>query len=152
MQFQQHTSKLHRDPMTIYGIDEVNVVLPNPEAPHYEPRLLLCKKRGRTLRFKDFQLQPPRCQVTAIRRPDLNISSVPHLAPRKSNLSKPSLIPLFLSLNILDVIGNSDSWVPSPNARTKRPATDRNESNQNLHTLVLKLMVTLVCSLQNQKL
>lgn len=152
MQFQQLTSKLHLDPVAIYGADEVDVVLPKPEAPHYAPGFLLCKNRRRSLRFKDFQLRSPRCQVTTMRRLDRNISAAPDLVPSKSNLSKPSLIPLFLSLKSLDMYGNSGSWAASANARTKRPATDRSISNQNSRTLVLKLLVTLVCSIQNQKL
>jgi hypothetical protein len=120
VQFQQLTSKLHLDPVAIYGADEVDVVLPKPEAPHYAPGFLLCKNRRRSLRFKDFQLRSPRCQVTTMRRLDRNISAAPDLVPSKSNLSKPSLIPLFLSLKSLDMYGNPGSWAASANARTKR--------------------------------
>jgi hypothetical protein len=130
VQFQQLTRKLYRDPIAIYGADGVDMVLQKSKATRDMPESLLCKRRIRSPKLKDSQLRPPRCKVTAIRRIDRNISAVPHLAPLNSNLSKPSLIPLFLSPRSLDVYGTSGSWVPSPNARTKRPAIDRNAGNQ----------------------
>jgi len=101
---------------------------------------------------KHYQWRRLRRPLTALRQPDSDISSTPHSVPRESNLSKPSPIPPPLSPRCLDAHVISGSWVPSPNASTKRPATDRNTSNKNVGTLVLKTKVTLVCSIQNQKL
>jgi hypothetical protein len=124
VQFQQLIKKLHRDPISIYEVDGVNAALPKAGAPS-QP---FCKGRGGNLRFKVSRLRQPTCQVTAIPKIDFNISSVPQLPPRESNLSNPPLFPLFLSPISLDMHGNSGSWAPSPNIRIERPARDRNTS------------------------
>jgi hypothetical protein len=98
---------------------------------------------------KHVQLRGLPCSVTALERHDSSTSSTPYLVPRESNLS-PSQIPPSLSPRCLDVHVNSGNWVPSPNARTKRPATGRDAGNQIIRTLVPKSTLLWYAQLRNK--
>ncbi len=95
---------------------------------------------------------PPGYPLIATWTINPNISSLIHLTWCDRNLSKPSPIPHFLSLKCLDLYENSGSWAPSPNARSKQRQQTVTKVTGFLRTLVPQLVVTLVCSFQNQKL
>jgi hypothetical protein len=79
-----------------------------------------------------------------------NTSSLPHLVWCDREFLNPHPILHFLLPKFLDMYGNSGSWLPSPNARTKRPITDNNHSNAHFKDYSTKNEVTLVLSIQNQ--
>jgi hypothetical protein len=100
-----------------------------------------------------FNVAKPRAQGTLVTMSlvsNSNTLSLPHLVWRDREFLNPHPILPFLLPKYLDMYGNSGGWLPSPNARTKRPITDSNQSNVLVENCSIKNVGTLVLSIQNQ--
>jgi hypothetical protein len=128
----------------------VYVTLPMEPYPATDPEFVLNELQGGKRRFNVAKPRTPGSLVTTPLVTSSNTSSLPHLVWRDREFLNPHPILHFLLSECLDMYGNSGGWLPSSNARTKRPVTGNNQSNVFLKNYSTKTSSTLVFSIQDQ--
>jgi hypothetical protein len=128
----------------------VFVTLPMEPYPAVDSEFVLNELRGDKGKFSVAKPRTLSSLVTTSLVTNSNTSSLPHLVWRDREFLEPHPILHFLLPKYLDMYGNSDGWLPSPNTRTKRPRTDNNQSNVFLKNYGTKMSSTLVLSIQDQ--
>jgi hypothetical protein len=136
---------IHGTPFT-----RVYVTLPMEPYPAIDSQFVLNELQGGKGRFSVAKPRTLGSLVTTSLVTNSNTSSLPHLVWRDREFLEPHPILHVLSPRFLDMYGYSGSWLPSPNARTKRSITGNNQSNAHFKNCSSKNVITLVLSVQNQ--